>query len=492
MVMTRLLVGIGFFLIMGCATGTGRQTADTASPRAPSAGAVPGTAGARATAPAMAPKPARRGPELTGTLTTEYLYDRLLSPAPSETTVNQLSEYLTVRWRNSTGPDLKVYFAGSYAHDFSDRRNSRYRIYKLFGEWTAPGSSLALRAGRQPASGNTVFTRFDGLTFTYRPSPLVSLNVGGGFPVDHAVSDHLGIQTDRWFYDAYLMLYDWQHVSGRLYYTQELDANFSMRQAVGLNGYWLWKSVTVTAAGDYDLDFARPSLLLLRGDYAQGPARWSLGAEFRNNPFLDYATALLDPGFCGAAAPVTAFDDLSRQLSRGAIQSCALKNTADALQLDGGVAVDFSTVWRGDLRYAHIEGRVADLSPAGAPAGQRDRRSDRISLFLSERNGLGASEIWSLLVLYEPATDSRMLSVTSTLSKYWQSGLETSLRLRGDRITYEASGSRITRIIPGLLLLYAFPSGTSANLEAEYALEQDSAAFHTNTLRIRAGLTIPF
>jgi hypothetical protein len=431
---------------------------------------------------------------LTGSLTTEYLYDQQLSPAPSDAIQNRLSEYLNFRWKNNVGPDIRLYFYGSNSNDFLDQAHSRYRIYKLFAEWNDLGSVLNLRAGRQPASGNTLFSRFDGVALSYRPSMLVSVNVSAGFPVSTTFSDNLGMQSDQRFYEAYVTVYDWYHFGGKLYATQEFYQSFLTRSAVGLNGYWAKDNVNLSTILDYDVDFARFNDLLLSADYAWGSVRYSGAVEYRKNPFLDYETALMDPNSCGAATPATSFGELDQQLSRSAIQSCALKNTSHSMNVRAGVSIDFSKVWHGDLQYAHTDGTALDLTTTGAvtTVGQTDQRSDRVSLFLSERNGLHVSEVWTLLLLYQPSTDYQTLSVFSTLSRYWGRSLQASLQFRGDQTTFHTTGTKTTRWVPGFILSYFLPSGITANLEGDYEMDHTSGAPNTTILETRTTITIPF
>jgi hypothetical protein len=428
---------------------------------------------------------------LTGSLMTEYLFEELLSPSPTETTLNQLGEYLNFRWKNLSGPDIRIYFYGMYAHDFLPEGSDRYKIYKLFAEWNDLGSLLSFRAGRQPASGNTLFSRFDGLTLTIRPSPLFSVTVGGGFPVDTFTSDRLGMQTDRGFYEIYATVYDWYHLGGKLYYTQELDQSVSVRRAAGFNGYWTRGNVNLAAIMDYDIDFARLNNLVLGADHTWGAFHYSVGAEYRRNPLLDAASARLDPNACGLEAPGTPLGDLGKY-PLSALQSCALKNTADTLEFRGGVSVEFSKTWRGELRYAHSTGTMVNFSTTGGvtTVGQIDRNSDRVSLFVSERDALHLAEIWTLLLLAEPATDLDTYSVYSTVSRYWGERLQGALRFRGDRYMYKTNNVRITQFIPGLVLTYTLPSGVMGSLEADYAV-QDSGVT-TSSMQTRATLTIPF
>ncbi|MBI3621058.1 MAG: tetratricopeptide repeat protein [Nitrospirae bacterium] len=464
---------------MGSANQGGNQT-DVAKPAAQEPAAAP--LRVRAEKPRYA---------LTGSLMTEYLFDQLVTPSPTETLQNRLGEYLNLRWKNLSGPDIRLYFYGMYSHDFLPQANDFYRVYKLFAEWNDLGSLLSFRVGRQPGSGNTLFSRFDGVTLTVRPSPLFSVSVGGGFPVSTFTSDRLGMQTGRRFYEIYATVYDWYHVGGKLYYTQELDQNFSARRAVGFNGYWTRDTVNLSAIMDYDIDFARLNDLSLGADHTWGPVHYSVGAEYRKNPLLDASSARLDPNACGLEAPGTPLGDLG-QYPRSAIQSCALKNTADMLEFRGSVSVEFSKVWRGELRYAHLTGTMVNFTTTGGvtTVGQIDRRSDRASLFVSERNGLHLAEMWTLLLLAEPATEYQTFSLYTTLSRSWGERLQGALRFRADQYNYKTINVRTSRLAPGFVLTYTLPSGVSANLETDYAIEGSGVT--SDSVQARATLTIPF
>lgn len=433
--------------------------------------------------------------QLTGLLTTEYLYDDLLSPSPSGTSQNRLGEYLNFRFRNLQGPDIRLYFYGSYVHDFLNQGNDQYQIYKLFAEWNNAASVLNLRVGRQPTSGNTLFSRFDGVTLSYRPTPWFSFNLGGGYPVNISYqADRAGMQTDRRFYEAYAMVYDWFHLTGRLYFTQEAYQSFQTRSAVGVNSFWTRGNVSLTALVDYDFDFARLNNATAGADYTWGIAHYSLGVDYRKTPFLDYENALQDPNYCGATPPINSFADLVRQLPRSVIQSCALKNTSELSELRGGVSVDISKVWRGELQFVYGTGKVVEFTTTGGviTSSQADQRSNRVSLFLSERDGLHVGEMWTLLLVYQPATDIQELSLFSTLSKYWGNALQGALRFRADQLTVDVSGITTTSLVPGLILSYTLPSGLNASLEGDYDIIMSSGGPTTNNIQTRTTITIPF
>jgi hypothetical protein len=428
-------------------------------------------------------------------LSTEYLYDQLLSPSPSETSQNRLGQYLNLRWRNLQGPDLRLYVSGSYSLDFLNQGNDQYRINKLFAEWNNLGSVLMLRVGRQPTSGNTLFSRFDGVTLSFRPVPLFSLNVGGGFPVNTSYqADRAGMQSDLRFYEVYAMVYDWYHLTGRLYFTQETYQSFQTRNAAGMNGFWNSGNVNLSALADYDFDFARLNNATAGADYTWGIARYSLGVDYRRSPFLDYENALQDPDHCGAAPPINSFADLVRQLPRNMIQACALKNTSELAELRGGVSVNVSKVWRGELQFVYGTGKRVQFATSGVviTSSMADQRSNRVSLFLSERDGLHIGEFWTLLLVYQPATDMQELSLFSTLSKYWGNALQGALRFRADQLTVDASGVTTTSLVPGLILSYTMPSGLSASLEGDYDIILSSGSPTANNIQTRTTITIPF
>lgn len=425
---------------------------------------------------------------LSGSFTTEFLYDNLTSPSPSTTTQNRMSEYLDMRWKNRAGQDVRVYFSGFYSHSFMDREDERFRISKLFGEWNNVGSRMDLRLGRQPSSGNTLFSRFDGMAVSYQPARIVHLSGNIGFPVQIFGTDEVEVQMDRWFYETYLTLYDFHHLGGRLYYTEELTQDFSTRNAVGVNGYWINESVNLNFIVDYDLDFTRFNDELIGLEYARRNIRYFGAVEYRKNPYLDYNTALLDPSLVNATPLVTSLETLQQTRNRDEIRALALANTSESLEFRLGTAVDFTEIWHGDFRYSHIRSEVADFT-----AGRVDKTSNRVSMFFSERNGLNLSEVWTLLLLFEPATDYQTLMTVTSLSRYWRSGPLGTLRFRVERVDLESSGNQSTRYVPGLSLNYSLKDRIQFSLEGDYVVEVNSASPDPlNTIQTRTSLTIPF
>ena len=429
---------------------------------------------------------ATRYSRLSGALTSEYLYDHLLSSEPTITTQNMLSEFLDLRWRKMVGTDMRINFLGSYSRGFLDQQDPRYQISKLFAEWNHLMSVLDLRLGRQPSSGNTLFSRFDGTSVVYRPFNMVNFNASAGYPVHTSNTHQVEIQSDHLFYDTYLTLYDFYHLGGKIYYTQEFKEGLSPRNATGINGYWLKEPVNLTFILDYDIDFEKFNDELIGLEYTHLNMRYSASAEYRKSPFLDYETALLDPSLTGTN--MTTLAALKQTKTVDEIRSLTLANTSDLLDFQLGTVVDFSKVWRGDFRYGHTISEVVDFT-----VGRARKTGDRFSMFLSERNGLNFSEAWTFLVVYQTETDFQSVTSTSSLSKYWNSSAVTSLRFRWDSTEFKTSGTQSSRYIPGLALSFSFKNGTQASLEADYAIEKTSVSPDTlTTVQTRASITIPF
>lgn len=424
----------------------------------------------------------------TGGLTTEYLYDIQTSPKPSSNVQNRLSEFLDLRWKKSMRGDLKVYLSGMYSQDFLFSDNSRYRLSKFFAEWNDSRSILDFRLGRQPASGNTLFSRFDGVALSVRPFSVIGLNSSVGFPVDTFNKNRIRIQHDRLFYESYISFYDLYHLGGKMYYTQEFNSGFSTRKAVGMNTYWLNEPVNISSIVDYDLGFRKFNDEMLSFEYRYSIALYSVAAEYRKNPFLDFNTALYDLSLSAADPPLTSLDTLRQTFTRDEIQSLALDNTTDSLELRLGTTIDFTKVWRGDFRYSHMLSDVIEF-----PDGKTHKMADRYSVFFSERNGLGWSEAWTVLFIYQTATDYKTETATSTISKYWGVGTQASLRFRWEHLQYIAFASQSTRMIPGFILNYTFSGGVSAGLEADYSIDKNSTSLDTvKTVETRTSITIPF
>lgn len=430
--------------------------------------------------------PLRSGPDrISGSFITEYLYDEQLSPSPSINTQSRLSEFLDLRWRKGSGPDLRINFSGMNANDFLVDRNDRTRLSKFYLEGNNVGGFSNFRIGRQPSSGSTLFNRYDGLSFSLPLYSLVWTN-NLGVPVNIFEKDPLAIESERKFYETYLSVIDYQHMTGKVFFTQEYFNNFSTRKAAGFNGFWVYDTLNIAMLFDRDIDFNENNDEMVSVDYGHSNAHYSAMVEYRRNPFLDFGMALTDS--YSISNQITSLDILQQTKTREEIMQMALNNTQTSLDYNLGLSLDLSSIWRVDLRY----GKTFYNSPN--PSVIPDKTLDRYSIFILERNFLNLNEIASTLFLYSPGTDSTNSSIVANLLRIWPNGFQGGLRFRYENTQFNLFGnSTLTRVVPGFVMRYSLKSGVEASLECDYVIEENSISPDpNNSIQTRTSLSIPF
>ncbi len=457
-------------------------------PAGTTTGGVSQGATAPAAAPTAPPKP-EIGPygRLSGSLTSEYDYDRELGQGTTDPLQRRLTEILDLRWRERSTGGLQLRFSGLYARNIERPEDDRYRLAKLYGEWQDTGLRFDVRLGRQPASGNTLFSRFDGLTLGYRFLKPIGINISGGYPVAAFQRNDVKLQKDDWFYETDLVLNDLWRLWGRLFYTEEATQGVIRRRAAGLNGYWAGEFVTATSVVDYDLEFKALNNGFLGFEVNRAPLRYAAAIERRRNPFLDLRDALLNPTLISVNPAVTPWDDLWRSKTRDQIKELALDSTFNTLDYRLGVSADLSSVWSANLRYDHTIGDALTFE------GNRQAQiSNEYSAFVTERNGLGVSDLASVLGLYQIGTDGHSTLALTTLSKYWANGLQAGLRLRWNSVRFRVSDVTTTRLTPGAVISYTLTHGAYLAVEADYEIPLGSGPMDRRTLRTRSVISIPF
>jgi outer membrane protein assembly factor BamD (BamD/ComL family) len=436
--------------------------------------------------------PQKRPDRVSGVLVTEYLYDQTLSPDPAMNTQSRLSEFFDLRWRKGSGPDLRVNFSAMNVNDFLRSQNNRERLNKLFLEGNHIGWFSNFRIGRQPSTGSTLFNRFDGLSFSLPFSPLTWTN-NFGIPVDVFSRDPLAIQSDKKFYDTYLSVTDYYHLTGRIYLTQEYFQGFSTRKAIGLNGFWMMNNLNITTLLDRDLDFNKFNDGMVNFDYARSNVHYSGMVEYRRNPFLDYGMALTDS--YAVSNQITSLDVLQQTKSRDEIMEMALNNSHTTLDYSLGVSIDLTSIWRTDFRYGKTFYDPGDFGShlLTVPLVNSQRTTDRYSIFILERNLFNQNEIASALFLYQPGTDSSSSSAIANIIKIWSSGFTGGLRFRYEEASFASSGNTLSRLVPGFVLRFTSKRGMEASLEGDYVMEQNSLSPDwNNTIQTRTSVSIPF
>ncbi len=438
-------------------------------------------------------QPRIRPDKMSGSLMTEYLYDQTTSPA-SINTQSRLSEFFDLRWRKGTGADLRFNFSGMNANDFLVNRNNRTRLSKFFLEGNNVDWFSNFRIGRQPSSGSTLFNRFDGLSFSLPVSSVTWTN-NLGIPVNIFATDPLAIESSRKFYETYLSVVDYGHVTGKVYFTQEYFQDFSTRKAAGLNGFWIYDTLNISAFLDRDLDFNKFNDGMVNFDYTHSVYRYSGLVEYRRNPFLDYGNALADPSVVTQTPPITSLDKLQQIKTRDEIMQMALNNSQTTLDYSLGLSIELSTIWRVDFRYGKTFFNPADLSShiMTFPLVDSEKTIDRYSVFILERSFFNLNETTSILFLFQPGTDFTNTSMMANLLKIWLNGFQGGLRFRYEDTRFNLSGNTLTRVVPGFVMRYSLKNGMEASLEGDYVLEDNNLSPDwNNTIQTRTSLSIPF
>jgi hypothetical protein len=438
-------------------------------------------------------QPRTRPDKISGSFITEYLYDQMTSPA-SINTQSRLSEFFDLRWRKGTGPDLRFNFSGMNANDFLVNRNDRTRLSKFFLEGNNVDWFSNFRIGRQPSSGSTLFNRFDGLSFSLPVSPVTWTN-NLGVPVNIFATDPLAIESSRKFYETYLSVVDYGHITGKVYFTQEYFQDFSTRKAIGFNGFWMFNTLNITMLLDRDLDFNKFNDGMVNFDYTHSIFRYSGLVEYRRNPFLDYGNALADPWVVTQTPPITSLDVLQQNKTREEIMQMALNNSQTSLDYSLGLSIELSTIWRADFRYGKTFYNPTDLAShlLTFPIVDSEKTIDRYSTFILERNFFNLNEITSTLLLYSPGADFTNTSIVANLLKIWPNGFQGGLRFRYEDTRFNLSENTLTRVVPGFVMRYSLKSGVEASFEGDYVMEDNSLSPDwNNTIQTRASLSIPF
>ncbi|HXN07522.1 MAG TPA: hypothetical protein VN944_10730 [Nitrospiria bacterium] len=437
---------------------------------------------------------APRAPRITpdkiyGNLITEYLYDEVLSPSPAMNIQSRLSEFLDIRWRKGMGPDLRTYFNAMNGNDFINSNNNRERLNKLYIEGNRIGVLANFKFGRQPSSGNTLFNRFDGLSFSF-PFSAILWTTSAGVPVDIFAHNNINVSTDQRFYESYLSVNNFHSFTAKAYFTQDFFQDFSIRKAFGTNGFFLKDNVNAGWSFDQDIDFNRVNSSMVNFEYTRSKMRYSGSIEFRKNPFLTFQTALLDPSLV-STSPMT-MANLIQIMPREQIQQLAEANTQTTMDYNLGLAAELSEAWRAELRFGLTLFNPRDVLAHG-PWTDSDKTMTRYSLFISERNAMSLSETGTVLLLYQFGTDSTDITAIGTLSRNWTNGFQGTARFRIESMTFNVSDTDITRWAPGFVARHVTKRGTEISLEGDYTVETNSLLRNaTQTIQSRASVMIPF
>jgi tetratricopeptide (TPR) repeat protein len=251
-----------------------------------------------------------RGWELSGGFAQLFRYDgervttnapplaTPLPPSEQATTANALfTDVDFLARRRGESLDWIGRFSGGYDKTFAGGTNTDpARISLASIEMLDKPLGLLARLGRQAGNVNGILGTFDGLFVSWQFLSSWALNVAGGFPVDLLT---VTPQTQQSFEMAALAYTPRNaHWDGSIFVTNQTNDGLIDRRAVGLNGRFLAKNMTLVAVIDYDVFYHALNTASLVGTL-QLPARWNLSfdTEKRNAPVLTTGNALIGQPF---------------------------------------------------------------------------------------------------------------------------------------------------------------------------------------------------
>jgi len=206
----------------------------------------------------------------------------------------------------------------AYTKNFVDTRFSRLSVAALYLEAASEGRDYLVRLGRQYRNTGGVYGRIDGVLASARINDEFKVELVGGYPIDSSWSKP---QNHRQAYGGSLVFSSggW---GGDLYFIRQTDEGLVDRQAIGMEGHYVGKSMSVFSTFDYDIHFGEVNIALLNANFILADqTAINLAADYRRAPLLRTSDALI-----GQSVPTLAA--LLSTYTPGEIQQLALDRTA--------------------------------------------------------------------------------------------------------------------------------------------------------------------
>ncbi|MBI4714523.1 MAG: tetratricopeptide repeat protein [Nitrospirae bacterium] len=432
---------------------------------------------------AKSPK-GKKSVRVNGNLSTDYEYAFQTTP-DALTTLSRPSERLDVYVRNLGNGRGKVVVSGLKTFDLLDNSRDQTRIYKLYTQWRNVPDTMSFQLGRQSGSSGGLWSRFDGLQLAYNPTRNFGYDLAGGFPVDFY--DTEGIGTDHYFYEAGVHLLDLRQTVSRFYFVRQYEEGYLEREALGGNLQATWGAVSLTGNLDYDLGFGEFNDRFISLDYqVKEPVHLTAALDVRKDPYLRLTTALQDP--LAVEQGVVSLRDWIALQGEAAVRESAQSLTIDTRDIRLGSRWDINPVWSTSLDYSH------EISDVIQPDGTRgDRTSDRYSLYLSEQNHWGFSEILSILLIHQTGSDLNIESLYLTAARRFGSWMTLQMKGRVEDARFTTlQGADYVRYVPGMAMTLDFTPRWSFNVEAEYAMEDHDSGDAFSSVWSRFNMTSVF
>ncbi len=406
-----------------------------------------------------------------GSLSQQYLRDETV--VAEDAAAEQTNNSLFSTWFNLTGRrrgpdyDFRTQINLQHDHDLEAEVDpDQHSFSDLYAEVTQKSSRASLRFGRQRQNGTGTLGRFDGLTFTYPTSELVTLNAVWGHPVD--LNDKGSVQNDisflgvsanivpsgsNWNYNAFLI--------------QQEREGLLDRRAVGGEVRYFSPDKSLFTLVDYDTSYSELNIFLTQGNWNLSD-RTSLYAtlDYRLSPLLTTGNAIINQTIAGL--PVTTLSELQGLYTEDEIRQFALDRSAptSTITLGGSHRV------REDLQInLDLTATRTDATPASgtSPATEATDTEYYYSLQFVANDYWTAGDTAIFGLRYGDATTSNQFSfnidVRRPLSSQWRLNSRLLLDYRAQSNTEDTT----LRIKPSVRAEYR--GWKSGQLEFEMGLD---------------------